>query len=138
MNSVGRVGQFQRTTSGSPPFAAGILDMLAPALTRSYIDTRRLEDMTLTVHLPHNLEKRLQHEAERQGISADTLTLQLLDQHLPANEAQGTLTALLRSWVEEGDTREQRETGEYLVQTLDEDRLSERRLFPLELKGVTW
>jgi len=94
--------------------------------------------MTLTLNLPHDLEERLQHEAERQGLPADTLTLQLLDQYLPSNEAQGKLTALLQSWVEEGDAQEQRETGEYLVQTLDEDRLSERRLFPLELKGKTW
>ena len=94
--------------------------------------------MTLTVHLPHDLEKRLRHEAERQGIPADTLTLQLLDQHLPADETPGKLTALLQLWIEENDTQEQRETGEYLVQTLDEDRLSERRLFPLELKGKTW
>ncbi len=94
--------------------------------------------MTLTVHLPHDLEKRLQHEAERQGIPADTLTLQLLDQHLPANETSGKLTALLQLWIEENDVQEQKETGEYLVQTLDEDRLSERRLFPLELKDKTW
>jgi len=94
--------------------------------------------MMLTVHLPRDLAKRLQHEAERQGIPADTLTLQLLDQHLPANEAPGKLMALLQSWIEENDAQEQRETGEYLVQALDEDRLSERRLFPLELKGKTW
>ena len=33
---------------------------------------------------------------------------------------------------------EQKETGDYLVRTLDEDRLSDRQLFPPELKGVTW
>jgi hypothetical protein len=94
--------------------------------------------MTLTLNLPPGLEERLQHEAERQGLPADTLTLQLLDQYLPSDETQGKLAALLQSWIEEGDAQEQRETGEYLVQTLDADRLSERRLFPLELKGKTW
>ncbi|HTG32859.1 MAG TPA: hypothetical protein VLB76_07980 [Thermoanaerobaculia bacterium] len=94
--------------------------------------------MTLTLNLPQDLEKRLRHEAVRQGLPADTLTLQLLDQHLPSDKTQGKLTALLQSWIEEGDAQEQKETGEYLVQTLDEDRLSERRLFPLELKGKTW
>jgi uncharacterized protein YqeY len=94
--------------------------------------------MTLTLNLPRALEERLQHEAERQGLPADTLTLQLLDQYLPSDETRGKLTALLQSWIEEGDAQEQRETGEYLVQTLDEDRPSERRLFPLELKGKTW
>jgi hypothetical protein len=39
---------------------------------------------------------------------------------------------LLQSWdVEESPEREeQRETWEYLKQALDEDRLSERKLFP--------
>jgi putative addiction module component (TIGR02574 family) len=45
---------------------------------------------------------------------------------------------LLQSWIVDGDAQEQRQTGEYLVQALDEDRLSDRRLFPPELKGVTW
>ena len=37
---------------------------------------------------------------------------------------------LLRSWREDGDEDEQRETWEFLQQALDEDRLSERPLFP--------
>ena len=94
--------------------------------------------MTLTLNLPQDLEERLQHEAERQGLPADALTLQLLDQHLPSNEPHGKLAALLQSWIVEGDSQEQKETGEYLIRSLDEDRLSKRSLFPPELKGVTW
>ena len=37
---------------------------------------------------------------------------------------------LLRSWREDGDEEEQRETWEFLQQALDEDRLSDRPLFP--------
>ena len=39
---------------------------------------------------------------------------------------------LLESWcnVSEEDAREQRETFEYLKRALDEDRLSNRKLFP--------
>jgi hypothetical protein len=39
---------------------------------------------------------------------------------------------LLREWREgdESDEEEQRETWEYLKQALDEDRLSNRKLFP--------
>jgi hypothetical protein len=91
--------------------------------------------MTLTLNLPQDLEDRLQQEAERQELPADTLILHLLDQHLPFKDIQEKLAALLRSWIVEGDPQEQKETGEYLVRALDEDRLSERRLFPLELKG---
>jgi hypothetical protein len=45
---------------------------------------------------------------------------------------------LLQSWMDEGDTEEQQETGEYLIRALDEDRLADRPLFPPHLKGVTW
>ena len=39
---------------------------------------------------------------------------------------------LLRSWreVEGEDAEEQRETGEFLMKALDEDRWSDRKLFP--------
>ncbi len=45
--------------------------------------------------------------------------------------------ALLQSWIDEEDDAEQRETGDYLIQALDADRLSDRQLFPPELEGVT-
>jgi hypothetical protein len=57
--------------------------------------------------------------------------------HIPADKRL-ELVDLLQSWIEEGDAQEQKETGEYLIRVLDEDRLSDRRLFPPELKGVTW
>jgi hypothetical protein len=44
---------------------------------------------------------------------------------------------LLQAWIAEGDSEEQRETGEYLVRVLNEDRLADWKLFPPELKGVT-
>jgi predicted transcriptional regulator len=94
--------------------------------------------MTLTLRLSPDLEERLQHEAERQGLPADALTLRLLDQHLPSKDPRKELIDLLQSWIEEGDAQEQKETGEYLVEALDKDRLSDRSLFPQELKGVTW
>lgn len=53
-------------------------------------------------------------------------------------EKQAKLVNLLQSWIDEEDEQEQKETGEYLIEALDQDRLSERPLFPAELKGVTW
>ena len=44
-------------------------------------------------------------------------------------QKQLALIQLLESWLEE-DEQEQRETLEYLLQVLDEDRLSDRKLFP--------
>jgi hypothetical protein len=51
-----------------------------------------------------------------------------------------TITLALTSDLERRlkQATEQQETGEYLIRVLDEDRLSERKLFPPELKGVTW
>ena len=48
------------------------------------------------------------------------------------------LVQLVQSWIDEGDADEQRETLEYLIRVLDEDRLSDRKLFPKELKGKSW
>ena len=48
------------------------------------------------------------------------------------------LGRLMRSWMNKDDAGEQRETMEHLVRALDEDRLSNRKLFPQELKGKSW
>jgi hypothetical protein len=77
-------------------------------------------------------------EADRRGVPAERVTLDLLDEYLPAPGRQAELISLLKSWVEEVDPEEQRETGQYLIRALDEDRLSDRKLFPPELQGVTW
>lgn len=61
--------------------------------------------MTLALNLPPDLESRLQNEAERQGLPAATLTLQLLDQHLPSKNPQEELARLLQSWIVEGTLR---------------------------------
>jgi hypothetical protein len=94
--------------------------------------------MTLTLHLPPDLEQRLTQEAKRHGLALDAYTLQLLDKSLPPKDRCAKLVALLQSWIEEGNPEEQQETGEYLIRVLDEDRLADRQLFPPELKGVTW
>ena len=55
----------------------------------------------------------------------------------PADQADG-LAALFQSWKTEDDAGEQRETLEYLIRAMDEDRPPDRKLFPQELKGKTW
>ncbi len=94
--------------------------------------------MTLTLHLSPELEKRLTQEAKRQEIALDAYAVQLLAQSLPPTDRQTELVTLLQSWIDEGDPEEQRETGEYLIRVLDEDRLADRQLFPRDLQGVTW
>ena len=51
---------------------------------------------------------------------------------------QKTAIELLQSWIDTDDPAEQQETGEALLEGLDENRLSDRPLFPPELKGKTW
>jgi hypothetical protein len=94
--------------------------------------------MTLTLHLPPDLEQRLTQEAQRQGRSLDDYTLELLNKSLPPQDRRTELVTLLQSWLDEEDPEEQCETGEYLIRALAEDRLSDRPLFPAKLKGVTW
>jgi hypothetical protein len=94
--------------------------------------------MSISLTLTPELEQRLKQAAEQQGVSADALAVRLLEQHLPPAERRAELVALLQSWIDGDDVAEQQETGEYLIRVLDEDRLSNRKLFPPELKGVTW
>jgi len=94
--------------------------------------------MTLTLHLSPELESRLQEEALRQGVSIDAVTVRLLEQTLPPADRRAEAIALLQSWIDSDDSQEQRETGDFLIQALDEDRPGNRPLFPPELKGISW
>jgi hypothetical protein len=99
--------------------------------------------MTLTLNLPSEIEKYLLQEANRQGLSIESVTLQLLRNVIllgqkQIGQKQTEAVNLLQSWMDDEDIEEQQETGQYLIHTLDEDRLSERKLFPVEMKGVTW
>ncbi len=93
--------------------------------------------MTLTLDLSADLEQRLIGEASRQGIAPDQFVVQVLQQHLPMRDRREKFAALLQSWLEE-DHEEQKETFEYLVRSLDEDRPLQRKLFPPALKGISW
>ena len=86
--------------------------------------------MTISLALTPELERRLKQAAEQQGLAADAYALRLLEQHLPAAERRAELVGLLQSWIDSADVAEQQETGEYLIRVLDEDRLSDRKLFP--------
>lgn len=94
--------------------------------------------MTLNLDLPPELEQYLLLQAEQQGLSVEAMTLQLLTQLLQRQQKQAEAVDMLQSWIEDEDIEDQQETGEYLVQVLDEDRLSDRKVFPPEMKGITW
>jgi len=94
--------------------------------------------MTLTLNLPPELEQYLLQEASQHGLSVEAFALQLLTNSLELKQKQAEAVNLLQTWMDDEDEAEQQETGQYLIQALDDDRLSERKLFPTELKGITW
>jgi len=94
--------------------------------------------MTLMLPVPPELQERLAQEAGRLGIDVSDCALRLLDHHLPPAKRRAQAISMIESWIQEKDGQEQKETGDFLVKSLDEDRLSERKLFPPELEGVSW
>lgn len=94
--------------------------------------------MTLTLNLTSEIEQYISQKAREKGLSLEVYVLKLLKDTILEQEKQAKLVNLLQSWIDEEDEQEQQETGEYLIEALDQDRLSERPLFPAELKGVTW
>ncbi|MGH7202440.1 MAG: hypothetical protein ACREJB_17675 [Planctomycetaceae bacterium] len=94
--------------------------------------------MTLTLTLTPELEQSLTREAERRGMPVDEFALQLLERHVPPENRRRKAVALLQSWIDEGSAEDQETTSDDLIQALDDDRLSDRPLFPDELKDVTW
>ena len=94
--------------------------------------------MTLTLTLSPNVEERLMREAVRQGIALDSYALRVLEQHALQQSRSDRAVAALQAWRDDASQRDQREPENDLLQALDEDRLSDRKLFPPELKGVSW
>ncbi len=88
--------------------------------------------MTLTLNLSSELEQYLLEEANQHGLSVEALALQLLTNSILLKQRQTEAVNLLQSWLD-SEGEEQQETGQYLVQVLDDDRLSERKLFPAAL-----
>lgn len=102
--------------------------------------TEEEKTVTLTLDLPPEIEQALRDRAAREGKTVDQLVTELLEAHLEKleQERREKAIAMVQSFIDEGDGEEQRETWEYLVRVLDEDRTSYRKLFPPELKGISW
>ncbi len=98
--------------------------------------------MTLQLNLPPELQECLRQEAERRGQPAESVALQLLEEHLPPplDERRKAAIAMLQQWMEEDAalTPEDSEQAEEFFRHLDADRTSNRSLFPPELKGISW
>jgi hypothetical protein len=91
--------------------------------------------------LPPELEMRLREEAERRRQPAETVALQLLDQHLPpVDETARRIHAAktLEEMFAAADAASDPEDGYDLLEQLDKNREGQRPLFPPEMKGISW
>jgi hypothetical protein len=94
--------------------------------------------MTLTLDLPPNLERSLFQAANQQSLTVEEFVIQMLTSTFMQKERQKKAVSLLESWLSDADIEEQKTTGAYLIEALDRDRLSDRLLFPDEMKGKSW
>jgi hypothetical protein len=81
--------------------------------------------------LPPQLEARLKQEAARRGMAADACALHLLEQSLPAEDRRSAGVAMLERWALEAENLSEEEAAENaaVLRAIDEDRLSDRKLF---------
>ena len=71
--------------------------------------------MTLTLNLPPELEQYLLQEANKQGLSVEAVTLQVLTDSILLKQKRAESVNLLQSWLDDEDVEEQQETGKYLI-----------------------
>ena len=93
--------------------------------------------MTLTLNLSPELEDRLREAAETRGISAAEYTVQLLEQSVQRQSRNEGLIALMNEWMQRDEEDDGDISWEEMLQQFDKDR-GYRKLFPPELKGMTW
>jgi len=67
--------------------------------------------MTLTVHLPVEIEGPLRRAAEEEGVAEDQFVIRTLEQRLLDDRRQGALE-MLRQWREEDTTTDAAEIAE--------------------------
>src|SRR5262249_15452230 len=94
------------------------------------------EFMTLQLTLPPDLEARLQQEGQRRRLAPDVTAVQLLHERLVRPEKTNAGVALLQQWEQEDATLTEEEiaANAELLRAVDEDRLSDRKLFTDVLK----
>ena len=94
--------------------------------------------MTLTLQLSTDLQERLEAAAKVHGLPPDQYALRVLDEMLSDAERRRQAVGLLRALRDPNNAAQQQETMGFLIQALDEDRTSDRKLFPQEQQGKSW
>ena len=94
--------------------------------------------MELVLNLSLELQQRLDEAAGERGVTNDAFAIELLETELLRGNRRDKLQSLLQSWIDESKTNNSTEVGSDFIRQLDEDRLSDRKLYPTELEGITW
>jgi hypothetical protein len=96
--------------------------------------------MTLILELPEKLEAALKSEALRRDVPAQEIVLLALDRELtlPKTPQAVRLAVLMEKWNKEMEDPANHESFDNVFVAMDEARVGQRKLFPAELKGVTW
>jgi hypothetical protein len=99
--------------------------------------TTEIAKMTLQLSLPPDLEKRLKLAASKKGQQAEEYAVEVLEQNVPPAQPNFAAAQMLLSWANEIDamTDEESSENEKILRAIDEDRLSDRKLFTHLLKG---
>jgi hypothetical protein len=91
--------------------------------------------MTLTVNLPIELEDRLKHAAQQEGVGQEEFIIRTLEQRLMDDRRQAALD-MLRHWREEdtpatpAEIEERRRSWEAFKAGINEHHSSGRKVFP--------
>ncbi|MDE2106570.1 MAG: hypothetical protein KGL39_55660 [Patescibacteria group bacterium] len=87
--------------------------------------------MTVSLTLPPEVEARVQQEAAKRSIPVEEYVASVVTAAVPTvGEAERRARAAAIETISDmGTEDEQRETFEYLARAIDEDRLSDRKLF---------
>lgn len=99
--------------------------------------------MRLQLSLPAELEERLRREAERQQLPPNAFLNKILDEQLPREPSlspnpAAALQTLFQQWEEEDKASPDDDPNYNFFEALDAARSSNRKLFPPELKGISW
>jgi hypothetical protein len=97
------------------------------------------ENMTLEIPLSPDLMNRLKTEAIRVGEPVERIAEQLLDRSLPASTSLESKLSLLAKWKQEAEQMDEAEmeSNEAVLRAIDENRLSDRKLFADLFDGKT-
>ena len=87
--------------------------------------------MTVSLTLPPDVEARVYAEAARRSVAVDDYVASVITAAVPAADSERRARALaaIEAVNEMGTEEEQQDTFDFLSRAIDEDRLSDRKLF---------